>query len=93
MRETAALSKDQYSEVHEMVNRDIYVDDCISGERSIEEAHQKADELEIVMNKGGFTLKGFTFSGRSPLESLSDDGEAIFVGGMKWYSKSDELSF
>ena len=76
-----------------MVNRNIYIDDCISRERSIEEAHQKADELEIVMNKGGFTLKGFTFSGRSPLESLSDDGEAVFVGGMTWYSKSDELSF
>ena len=82
MRETAALSKDQYPKIHEMMNKDIYVDDCISGERSLEEAHHRADELEIVMNKGGFTLKGFTFSGSPPLESLSDDGESIFVGGM-----------
>ena len=32
---------------------------------------QLADEIQIILSRGGFTLKGFTFSGESPTESLS----------------------
>ena len=53
MRETAFLSKEKYPEVNEMVNKDVYVDDCMSGESSIEKSYQKADDLGIVQNKGG----------------------------------------
>ena len=93
MRETASLSKYEYPAVHEVVTGDVYVDDCISGESSIEKVHQIADTLEVVMNRGGFKLKGFTLSGKPPLDTLSDDNETIFVGGMKWYSETDELSY
>ena len=69
MRETALLSKEKYPEVNEMVNKDVYVDDCMSRESSIEKSYQKADDLEIVLIKGGFTLKGFTFSGKPTLRN------------------------
>ena len=91
MRETALLSKEKYPEVNEMVEKDVCVDDCMSGESSIENCYQKAD-LEIVLNKGVFTLKGFTFSRKLPLETLSDDNETISVAGMKWYPEGDKLS-
>jgi len=50
------------------------------------------DDIELVVNHGGFTLKGFTFSYQKPHESLSRDGESVSVSGMKWFQKSDYIS-
>ena len=44
------------------------------------------------MNRGGFALKGVTFSNEDPKEDLSKDGESIDVAGMKWYPKEDTIS-
>ena len=38
--------------------------------------------MKLVLNKGGFNLKGFTFSGENPPENLSEDGLSIGVGGL-----------
>ena len=92
LRETARLSKEDYPEINEIVNKDVYVDDCITGEMSEKHAMKRADELEIVLNRGGYTLKGITFSNHDPPESLTDDGISIGVAGMKWYSKEDKIS-
>ena len=46
----------------------------------------------MVVNHGGFTLKGFTFSGHHPHSSLSSDGETVSVAGLKWFSKEDCIS-
>ena len=43
------------------------------------------------MEKGGFTLKGFTFSGEDPDVNLSGEQKYITVGGLKWDSKEDFL--
>jgi len=92
LRKVAELSKDAYPKVNEIVKRDVYVDDCLSGEISKELAHKRADQLEYVLNKGGFKLKGVSFAGEDPPSSLSNDGEIIHVAGMKWYPKHDLLS-
>ena len=89
MRETTRLSKDEYPTVHKIINQDVYVDDCLSGETSADLALQRADEIELVLNRGGFSLKGFTITGRKPLESLSQDGKTINVAGMKWEPEKD----
>ena len=91
LRLTAELSKAKYPKANEIVQNDIYVDDCMSGEPTQELLFQRADELALVLRKGGFGLKGFTFSGRDPPADLSEDGKSISVGGMKWISKSDTL--
>ena len=83
LRETAKLSQVEYPKVNEIVKNDIYVDNCISGEQSEREALKRADELEVVLNRGGFVLKGNTFSNQDPPESLSDDGENINNAIMK----------
>ena len=61
LRETAKLSQVEYLKVNEIVKNDIYVDDCISGQQSEREALKRADELEVVLNRGGFVFKGITF--------------------------------
>ena len=91
MCQTAKVSENIYPEIAKVVHKDVYVDDCMSGERTLELAKSRADKLEIVLNKGGFSLKGISFSGEDPLEKLSDDNENISVGGMKWFTKDDML--
>ena len=91
LRMTADLSKIEFPEVNEIIQEDIYVDDCISGVSSEEQLYKRADELNLVLMRGGFCLKGFTFSGSKPLKDLSDNGKSINVAGMKWYSEMDLL--
>ena len=46
----------------------------------------------MVLNHGGFQLKGVTFSGDDPPSSLTDDSVSIHVAGLKWFSKDDFLT-
>ena len=54
--------KDNYSRQNEIIHKDIYVDDCMSGEDNYDLAYETTDGLKIVSNKGAFNLKGFTSS-------------------------------
>ena len=92
LRETANIFKEECPKVHQIINKDVYVDDCVTGEETIEKAFKLADELELVVNHGGFNLKGFTFSYQKPHESLSSDGESVSVAGLKWLPETDEIS-
>ena len=50
------------------------------------------DDLQLVLARGGFAVKGFAFSGKDPPSDLSTDGNSIKVAGMKWYTKIDKIS-
>ena len=89
LRQIAILQKEDFPRVNDIIQNDVDVDDCISGEATIDLAHQSADELEMVLNRGEFMLKGFTFSGKPPPSDLSIDGRSINIAGMKWYSEED----
>ena len=58
LRQLADMNKDDYPEVNNIIQHDVYVDDCITGEKTIKEAHKRADELHIVTSKGSFNQKG-----------------------------------
>ena len=92
LRETADIQKNGYPRQNEIVNEDIYVDDCLSGEDLYDINRDTTDGLEIMLNKGGFHLKGITFSGYDPPENLSNDDKSVTVAGMKWFPKLDVLS-
>ena len=92
LRQTAELQKDQYPRENEIIQNDVYVDDCLSGENSLHAVQETTDNLKLMLNRGGFTLKGFTFSGFDPPTNLSDNGTSINVAGMRWYSKEDQIS-
>ena len=91
LRETARLQSKEYPRVNDVVQNDIYVDDCLSGENTSADRNKVTDDLAIVLSKTGFLLKGYTFSGYDPPEHLKQPDNTINVAGMKWYSKSDEL--
>ena len=92
LRQTAELQKDEFPRVNEVVQDDIYVDDGMSGEHTEAQREVITNNLGFVLMKGGFKLKGFTFSGEDPPEHLSEDGESVLVAGMRWHPKEDMLS-
>ncbi len=92
LRKIAEEFKKEYPEVYEVVRKDIYVDDCMSGEATRGKVNERMDQLELVLNQGGLTLKGFTVSGSDPDPSLSGDGESIGVSGHKWFPKGDFIT-
>ena len=92
LRQTAEMLKDSYPREHNIINKDIYVDDCLSGEDSWEKVRETTDNLILVLNRGGFGLKGLTFSGLDPPDNLSTDGVSVNVAGMKWFPKEDKIA-
>lgn len=92
LREVAKLKSHEYPEVSDILHKDVYVDDCITGEESMKQAIVRSQQIEHVVNQGGFQLKGITLSGTTPDESLSDDTESIVVAGFRWLPKEDLLS-
>ena len=92
LRKTAELTRAECPKAYDVIMNDIYVDDCLSGEDSVDETFQVTEQLSLALAKGGSSLKGFTFSGRDPPEHLSNGGESIMVGGLKWFPKDDFIS-
>ena len=49
-------------------------------------------DLQLVISRGGFALKGFPFTGKDPPAECTTDGVSVKVGGMKVYPKEDQIS-
>ena len=92
LRETGRMSAVEFLEVNHIVQKDIYVDDCSSGAQNLKYAMIRADQIELVLKRGGFSLKRVTFSGEDPPATLANDEASINVAGMRWFPKEDLLS-
>ena len=57
LRKTAKIMESKYKRAAEMIYKDIYVDDCISGETGAECVRVTTGELKLVLNKGGLQAK------------------------------------
>ena len=77
LRKTAERTKNRFPRGHDIIMGDIYVDECMSGDKSYNERVSTTDELKMALEKGEFILKGFTFSGSDPPEHLSKDGKSV----------------
>ena len=64
----------------------------LSKELSYDKARQVTDDLQTLVSKGNFHLKGVTFSGQDPPEHLRNDDNSVTVFGYKWFPKSDTLN-
>ena len=89
LRRTVMKSKDTYPLSFYPIMNDTYMDDCASGTESPESSYKVMDEIHAAIKQGGFDLKGFSMSGNSPPEHLSQDGESVTVLGLKWFPKGD----
>ena len=91
LRETSPKSQYEYPVANKDIHKDVYVDDCLSGATKKEKVMQLADKIQIVLSRGVFSLKSFTFSGDPTLKSLSSNNKSINVAGIKWYPQDDQL--
>ena len=64
----------------------------MSEKENVQKALKRADELKLVLNRGGFTLKEITFTGGDPSSALPTDDSSVNVAGIKWLPKKDLLA-
>ena len=93
LRRTVELCKNEFPLAYDPIVHDTYMDDCVSGTDTSDQALRVTDELQVAVGNGGFTLKGFTMSGSDPPEHLSNDSKSVAVAGLKWFPKGDLLKF
>ena len=79
----------EFPEVYNIIQKDIYVDDCLPGSQNLKNAMIKVDETELVLKREEFSLKGVTFSGKDPPTTLSNDKASISEAGVRWFPKED----
>ena len=83
------LDLNEIPRAYDIIANDTYMDDCFSGTEGVQHTMRVTDEVQVVVGKGGFSLKGFTISGNDPPEHLSSDQESVLVAGLKWFPKGD----
>ena len=62
LRKTAEMGKDQFPEASQVILNNTYMDDIIESVNNRKKAHQITDDIEKLLNKGGFKLKEWTYS-------------------------------
>lgn len=94
-----------YSLAEPILRKNFYVDDCLGGAESIEEAVKLRDELIDLLQRGGFTLRKFTSNKLEVLNGLSaaqigTQSPLTFVAhetvktlGIGWQPEHDTLVF
>ncbi|XP_055527937.1 uncharacterized protein LOC129720474 [Wyeomyia smithii] len=82
-----------------------YVDDCLGGAQSVDEALQLRHELTELLSKGGLTLRKWTSNKLEVLQGLSSEQigkqssfvfaphESVKALGIGWEPETDELRF
>ena len=80
LRTTVRKESGNFLRASTLIQKDMYVDDCLSGENSWDMIVQTTDDLQLVLACGGFAVKGFAFSGRHP--SDFSNGVSMKVAGI-----------
>ncbi|XP_043208348.1 uncharacterized protein LOC122373955 isoform X1 [Amphibalanus amphitrite] len=82
----------------EMILKNSYVDDLIQSGPRYEDAHSLAEEVQGMLQKGGFNVKHWIISGddnvsaaKSDVTLLNVDEEKVL--GMRWLPKQDHFMF
>ncbi|XP_048003104.1 uncharacterized protein LOC125239532 [Leguminivora glycinivorella] len=110
LRTIAQLAKEsgeEYPSGSAVLDRDIYVDDVVSGAQSVEEARKLRSELSTILASGGFHLRKWTsnhqefFEGVPSSDLYSEDfrefnsiGDiSLKILGLSWLPQTDDFTF
>lgn len=83
------ISSGQHLEAAEVLKNDIYVDDLMSSQDSLEDCYLVATGLATILQQARMNVKAFSFSGQEPEEVVSPDGQHVGVGGYLWQPLED----
>ena len=102
LRKTAEESKIAHPKAAEVVTKNAYMDDICNSVDTVMEAKQQTEDIEFVLEKGGFKVKGWISNKplRSPSQNEKREMAMMFQGsveenvlGITWNNQSDTLSF
>lgn len=94
---------DKYPRAAEILQRDFYVDDALSGSNNLDDALQLQEELIALLNGGSFPLKKWCSNHPALLEAVPPDDremqlplefnkeESIKTLGLSWHPTSDKF--
>ena len=80
-----------YVDAASVLEEDVYVDDIISSQDSVQDCYEVATGIQEVLAAGSLSVKAFTFSGQKPEEAVSADGLHVGVAGYLWRPEDDLL--
>ncbi|XP_063624778.1 uncharacterized protein LOC134796521 [Cydia splendana] len=103
----ARESREEYPSGSAVLDRDIYVDDVVSGAHSVEQARKLRSELSTILASGGFHLRKWTsnhqefFDGVPSSDLYSEDfrefnsiGDiSLKILGLSWLPQADDFTF
>ena len=102
LRKTAEESKITHPKAAEVITKSAYMDDICDSVDTVTEAKQRTEDIDTVLEKGGFQVKGWTSNKplRSPSPNEKREKATMFQGsveenvlGITWNNQSDALSF
>lgn len=98
MRKTAELSKENYPQAANTVISNSYMDDIVDSVHSDAQAKQLTNEIEAVLVKGGFKIKGWFYSNdktanEMALEPNQQNSSTEKVLGVIWSTDKDQFRF
>ncbi|XP_068697654.1 uncharacterized protein [Montipora foliosa] len=102
LRKTVEGSKITHPKVAEVVTKNAYMDDICDSVDTVMEAKQQTEDIDTVLEKVGFKVKGWISNKplRSPSQNEKREMETMFQGsieenvlGITWNNQSDTLSF
>ena len=101
LRKTAEVGKDQFPEASQVILDNTYMDDIIDSVNNRTKAKQITDDIEKLLNKGGFKLKESTYSEdrssrhepKIPMEPSTATEATEKVLGIIWDPTTDNLHY
>lgn len=91
----------QYPEAVRAIMQDFYMDDCLTGAETEEEAIKIAKDIQTVLEKSCFPITKWYSNSKKLVEQMAgddaakiifDNGENTSILGLKWLPKSDEIT-
>lgn len=103
--QAAREASDSSPEAAKIIERDFYMDDCVTGAETEDRAIELANEIGNVLNGAGFKLAKWKSNSRKVLDALkqdeidendamvfSEDGQTTILG-LKWLFARDQYTF
>lgn len=103
MKQGAREARAQYPMGAAAIERDFYMDDCLSGAETVADGRQLCEEMDTVLCSCGFELGKWRSSRPNVVPSSTEsqsiealdlnEFESTTVLGLRWHPETDELMF
>ena len=102
LRKTVEMYRDKYPHVEDIIKSNTYVNDILDSFESHNQAIEVAQDIDSVINVGGFKVKEWLVSSNAESIELQDKGDKREIQlddanekelGMTWHRKQDAFSY